>query len=164
MTGAAMPNESDRVLSTIPNVSLKAGFLGLGSRLHMVVFTPDRVIFARLTTAHLRELSSDLRAEAKAQGKGRMAQYAAQSHGFEVLDAAYRTMTPAQILAEHPKNFAVDRATITRVKFKRTTDANGDTSTDVLVIKTTGHTYKLTLMSSVNQARQALAAAGVPVV
>ena len=163
MSDAPESAEAEPVLSTIANVTLKAGVLGLRSRQHSLVFTPTRILFARMTTSQMSNLAKQARDEAKARGEGRMAQFAAQAHAFDALAASYQGMTPAQILAQNPDNFAVDRSTVTKVKIKQTGDSSGaGVSTDVLVIKTSGHTYKLTLVSSVGQARQALVTAGLP--
>lgn len=150
----------ERVLTTIPNVTLKAGLLGIKSRQHTLVLTSDRILFARMTTARMKQLAHDAGEQARGQGKGHLAQIGAQSHGFDALSQAYLAMTPAQILAENPDNFAVDRASVSKVKVKQTGSAEGGVATDTLVIKSTDKTYKLTLMS-VAQAKRALVEAGL---
>lgn len=152
---------SERILAFIPNVTLKAGFLGFGSRQHSLVITNNRILFARITVAQLKELSQQAKAEAQSQGKGRMAQMLANPHVYDRLVERYAQWGPEGTLADNPKNFAVDRATVTKVKLKTTTGPEGGVGSDLLILKTTGKTYKLTLGGSKNSAREALETAGL---
>lgn len=152
---------TERILSCIPNVTLKAGFLGLNSRQHSVVITNNRILFARITVARMKELSEQAQQEAKSQGKGRMAQLLANPHVYDKLVQSYLQMGPDGVLADNPANFAVDRSTVTKVKLKTTAGPEGGVGSDVLILKTTGKTYKVTLGGSKAAAREALGSAGL---
>lgn len=152
---------TEQILSCIPNVTVKAGFLGLKSRQHSLVITNNRILFARVTVARMKELSEQARAQAQSQGKGRMAQLMANPHVYEKLVGLYGQMGPDGVLADHAANFAVDRATVTKVKLKTTAGPEGGVGSDLLILKTTGKTYKVTLGGSKNAARAALASAGL---
>ena len=47
----------EEILAVIPNVTLQAGFMGVKSRQHSLIFTTSRIIFARLTVARMNELT-----------------------------------------------------------------------------------------------------------
>lgn len=70
-------------------------------------------------------------------------------------------MHPSDLLAQHPKNFAVDRTTVTKVKL-RTVYLQDSQTEDRLTIKTTGKNYKMALTHiSIEHAHQALSMAGM---
>ena len=109
---------TERILSHIPNVTVTAGFLVLKTRQHSVVITNNRILFARITVARMKELSAQGKEEAKSQGKGRMGQLLANPHVYEKLVERYQELGPEGILADHPANFAVDRSTVSKIKLK----------------------------------------------
>lgn len=152
---------TERILAIIPNVTVKAGFMGLKTRQHSVVITNNRVLLARITVARMKELSQQGREEAKNQGKGRMGQMLANPHIYEKLVELYHQLGPEGVLADHPANFAVDRAAVTKVKLKTTAGPDGGVGSDVLVLKANGKTYKVALGGSKSAARKALESAGL---
>ncbi len=152
---------TERILSVIPNVTLKAGFLGVKSRQHSLVITNNRILFARITVARMKELSQQAADEAKSQGKGRMGQLMANPHVYNRLVERYLQAGPDRVLADNDANFAVDRATVSKVKVKTTAGPEGGVGSDMVVLKTTGKTYKITLGGSKAAAREALASAGL---
>lgn len=131
-----MPGD-EQVLAVIPNADLNAG-LGTPSRAHTLVFTDQRIIFARFTSGMAKEL---------------------RRPGQETIEK-YEAMTPDDILAEHKSNFALDRSAITKVRMKYTGGLGTGAVAEVLTIKTDERTYKLALSSS-KQPRKALAKAGL---
>lgn len=70
-------------------------------------------------------------------------------------------MGPDAILAVNPANFAVYRATVSMVKLKATAGPEGGTGSHIVVLKTTGKTYRITLGGSKVAAREALVTAGL---
>ncbi len=152
---------TERILSIIPNVTLQAGFMGVRSRQHSLVITNNRILFARVTVARIKELSAQGKDEAKNQGKGRMAQLLANPHVNEKLVELYLQWGPEGVLADNPANFAVDRATVTKVKLKTTAGPDGGAGSDVLILKTNAKKYKVTLAGSKGAARTALESAGL---
>jgi hypothetical protein len=129
-----MPGD-EQVLAVIPHADLSAG-LGTPSRTHTLVFTDQRIIFARFTSGMARRYPPS-----------------------EIIDK-YEAMSPDDILAEHKSNFAVDRSTITKVRMKYTGGLGTGAVAEVLTIKTDERTYKLSLSSS-KQPRKALNKAGL---
>ncbi len=154
--GSAAAGET--VIAVVPNATLMKGFLGTGSRLHALVITAKRVLFARTTTQMLKAITAEARDAAKAEGKGFFGQWGAQMGAQGILAARYFDMSPDDILAEHPANFAIERDSIVKARLKigAAGDQNMAASTDQLIIKTTGKKYKVQLGSGAKQAREAL--------
>ncbi len=150
------------VHAIIPNTTLKSGFMGVKSKQHTLILTDRRVIFAQITTAMMKQLVADARDGAKSEGKGFFGQWGAQLGAYSVWSERYLEMPPDQALAESEGNFAIERSTITKtsVKTSHGFDEN-TTSTDRVIIKTTGKKYDITLGSGTGQAKQALTAAGM---
>lgn len=145
----------EHVLGVITNTALRAGFMGVKTRSYCVVITDQRILFARMTTARMKELS-----EQANPGKGLMGQLGTGSQVFGMLIDQYKSMPAVEILAEHKDNFAVDRSSVSKVKIKSSSGGESGVSTETLVIKTSDKTYKLTLMS-VEQARRVLRDTGL---
>lgn len=148
------PATDEPVIAAIPNATLVKGVLGTGSRLHTLVITPRRVIFARTTVKMLKAITDEARDAAKAEGKGRLGQWGAQMGAQGILAARYFETPLDEILAEHEANFAIERDSIVKARLKAgTMDQPGS---DRLIIKTTGKKYNVTLGSGMQQAREAL--------
>ncbi len=141
--------DGEKVVSVIPNATLKAGFMGVKSRVHSLVFTNQRVIFARFTMADGKQLGQ----EAKAAG-------ISQKQGWDLLVSRYLAADPDTILAENENNFAVPLSQVTQAKVK-TESASQGIASDALILKTTQQKYKFTLGGSQPQARAAIVAAGL---
>lgn len=138
------PPPGEQVQATIPGIMRTAGFLGVNSRLHTLVITNQRLIFARLTGAELKRVVKGLSEGAKAEGKDWKGRMRERAGAYQALADECAAMTPDDLLAQHPKNFAVDRATITKVRL-RTVDRSEAGPEDRLTITTTGKKYKLVL-------------------
>jgi hypothetical protein len=150
------------VISIIPNLTLKAGFLGFASKQITLVLTDQRVIFARVTTAMMQEAVADASDGAKAQGKGLLGQMGARMSAHSLFAKRYLEMPPSQILAETDGNFAIDRSAITKTKMKTEYSGGEDANTtDALVIKTADKKHKMTLGSTKASAKEALEAANL---
>lgn len=159
-----MPNPRvhsvEQTEATMP-LTVKAGFMGVNSRPYTMVITNHRLLFARSTGADLKRVTAELQKTAKEEGKGRMARMVAGSGAYGVLAQERAAMNPDDLLADHPKNFAVDRDTITKVKL-RTVFLQDTQTEDRLTIKTTGKTYKMVLTyTSIERARQMLSMSGL---
>ena len=151
--------EGEYVQATIPGVTVKAGPLGLNARLHTMVITNYRILFARSTVADFKRIAAELKQQARDAGLGRLGQWGAQQRAQDMLAAECAAMAPTDLLARHPKNFAIDRATVTKLKLRRVENEN--TSENRLTIKTTGKNYKLLLGVSVDSARKTLLGVGL---
>ena len=107
------------------------------SRPYALVITNHRLLFARLTGSELKRRTAELKQRAKDEGKGPMARMVAGSGVYSEFARECAAMHPVDLLAQHPKNFAVDRGTITKVKL-RTVNLQDSQTEDRLTIKTTG--------------------------
>lgn len=157
---AAQPTE--RVLAVIPNATLKGGFMGMASKAGTLVLTERRVVFAHTTSQMMKQLVTDARDGAKADGKGFFGQWGAQLGAYAAFAQRYLEMDPNVALAESPENLAIENAAIRKAQVKvGVDDQNGAPGTDKLVIKTDGGKTVWTLGSGAGQAKQALIAAGL---
>ena len=148
---------AERVISLIPNATLKSGFMGLAGKPYTLVLTDRRVIFAFITKQMMKDMVEGARSEAKAEGKGFFGQWGAQLGAYSKFAQRYFEMTPEQSLSETPENFAVERTAIKKAKVKvGRTDENGASSIDELVIKTADKKYVLLLGAGSAQAKKAL--------
>lgn len=152
---------TETILSIIPNVTLQAGFMGVRSRQHSLIFTNNRILFARITVARMKELSEQAKVDAAAENKGRLGQMLSNPHVYDRLVNLYQQWGPERILADNDANFAVDRASIKSVKLKTTAGTDTAVGSDVLVIKSSAKKYKVTLGGSKAAARRALETAGL---
>lgn len=146
---------SEQVLGVITNTALRAGFMGMKTRSYSLLVTDRRVLFARMTSAQMKHLSSEAN-----PGKSFMGQLGTGAQVYALLVERYLAMSPADILQEHPDNFAIDRDAVSKVKIKSSGGGESGVATDTLVIKTSDTTYKVTLMSA-QQARRVLREAGL---
>ena len=160
MSDAPVPHSTEQTEASLP-VTLKAGFMGVKSRPFALVITNHRLIFARLTGSELKRRTAELKQRAKDEGRGRIARTFAGSGAYSEFARECAAMHPTDLLAQHPKNFAVDRTTVTKVKL-RTVYLQDSQTEDRLTIKTTGKNYKMALTHiSIEHAHQALSMAGM---
>ncbi|MDZ4168284.1 MAG: zinc ribbon domain-containing protein [Coriobacteriia bacterium] len=157
---SASTGGGEQVHSVISSATVKAGFMGVKSKQYTMVLTDRRVVFARITGAMMKQLVADARDGAKAEGKGFFGQWGAQMSSYSAFAERYLEMSPDAALAETADNFAIDRSTITKASLKTSEGYDENTSTtDLLIIKTTGKKYKIILGSGKSKAKQALLAA-----
>lgn len=149
-----MPSGDEQVLSVIPNADLSTGMAGGPGRTHTLVFTSQRIIFARFTSSMAKDLG---RAQPNTK-RPDQPRSATDTSGLVI--EKYQAMKPDDILAEHKSNFAVERSAITKVRMKYTGGLGTGTVAELLTIKTEERTYKFALSSS-KQARKALLKAGL---
>ena len=161
---------TERVQAIIPRTTLKSGFMGVKSRRYTLILTDQRVIFARRTRAGMKQRVTDAREGQRSAGAGSLGQVAATMDAFLGWDEKrYLTMPPDQALVETAANFAVERSAITKTSLKTRRirergSEGGGTYVEyhqLLVIKTPGKKYEITLGSGRGQAGQALRAAGM---
>ncbi len=157
-----VPASGEHVHGVIPNATLKEGFLGVKSKVYILVLTERRIVFVRITTEMMKQLVTDSRNEAKADGKGFFGQWGAQLTAYSEFAQRYLTMPPDEALAETPGNFALERSAIVKAKLKAGhTDNDGNTTSDRLIIKATDRKYNIDLGAGRRQAKEALIAAAL---
>lgn len=88
------------------------------SDIYTIVFTPNQVIMAKLTAEVLKDVQKRAQAQGKADGKGWLGRVGDQMRVFSSAHLRYFEMTPEQILAETPGNFAIAHATVAAVNIR----------------------------------------------
>lgn len=158
---AADASPGEQVLAVVGGLALVTGFLGLKHTLYSLVITDSRVIFAHLTKERMAEIVGQARDAAKTQGKGFFGQWGAQLGASAGYHERYREMSPEAALAEEPGNFAINRADIRKVRFKRGAADEYTSSPDRVIIKTASQTYKLQVAGSLRAVKDAFRQAGL---
>lgn len=152
----------ERIVSAAAGLSMKAGLIKRVN--YSLVMTNHRVLFAQTTSQMLKDNVEQARAAAKDSGGGFFKQWGAQiAAGFNYADR-YLEMSPAQVLAETPGNWALDIGAIEKVKYKAGMVGDAETSStpDRVVIRAQGQKYVLEVTSGGNTSvRKALIDAGL---
>ena len=156
------PPTGERVLAIIGNLTRVGGFMGVKQKRYSLVLTDHRIIFAELTKEKVSAMAKQAQSEAKAEGKGFLGQWGAQFRAPSNYHEKYWQTAPDATLAESPGNFAIDRTTIKKVKFKTGIVDDEHTTSDQVTIKTTSEKYKLQVGGSLSAAKEAFRAAGIP--
>jgi hypothetical protein len=161
---SAQPGSTERAQAIIPGATIWSGFLGVHPKQYTLILTDRRVIFARSTIAMMTRRVADAWNGAKSERKGFLDLLGAEWDACSGWEGRYFETKPDEALAETAENFAVERASITRVslKTKRYLDSEGDLIADqLLIIRTHSKKYKVLLGLGRGQAKQALRAAGM---
>jgi len=154
-------SSGERTIAILGNLTRMTGFMGMKQKRYTLILTDRRIIFAELTKERLAGVMGHARNEAEIEGKGLLGKWGAQLKAGSGYHEAYRQMTPDGALAESPDNFAVDLATIQKVKFKTGSVDEQYVSFDQVIIKTTSDTYKLNVAGSLATVEEAFRAAGI---
>jgi hypothetical protein len=155
-------DSTEPILAVVPNLAIQEGFMSLNSKVFSLVITESRLVFARLHDSLMAELAREERARAGEQGQSGVGQWTAGFNAWDRLDALLRQRGPDRLLTDDPENFALDRATITTVKLTSTGSGHGGSPRlDYLIIRTADKKYKALLAGGEEEARVALAAAGL---
>ncbi len=139
---APEPATSEAVLGVIPLASWRQGMLGLGSFSCTVIVTSRRLIIAELTAAIRQQAAQQAMEQAKAQGQGWRGRAAAVWQSDLGYADRYRHQSPDSILAESPRNVAIERSALRGIRLDnpnafRSTDDQRATNTQRRMILTT---------------------------
>ena len=116
---------------------------------YSLIITPTRLVFAHLDNRAMQTYGQRARDEAKAEGKGFLGQWGAQLSWMALLERDLQAGTPDQILAHSPDNFFIPNASVSRVRIRRKTDSEHDSTTHVvLLIDTTSGKHKFQIPAS----------------
>ncbi len=159
-TPVLAPLGGERIIATVGNLMRVGGFMGMKPTRYSLVFTDRRIIFAEHTKERVAATMNQARGDAKAKGKGFLGQWGAQLDATSNYHEVYLHMPPDAALAESPGNFAIDRGTIKKVKYKTGTGTDG-TGPDQVTIRTTSEKYKLQVIYLLSDVKEAFRSAGV---
>jgi len=109
-------HDQSQVVAMLPEAKMMTS-AGV-SDIYTIVFTPNQALFARLTGEILTDAMNKSQAQGKANGKGWLGRANDQMRAKGAAHLRYLDMTPAQILAETPGNFALDHAQVASVGVK----------------------------------------------
>jgi len=107
-------SNTETVKMVIPNLTISKSWGR--SDTYNVIVTDRRSIFAKLTNQIMSETIKRRREKAASEGKGFFGKWAAQMAGFNNYTDRYSTLSPDQVLNETKGNFAIDNASIRKVK------------------------------------------------
>lgn len=159
-TPATQPT-GERILAVIGDLIRVEGFMGMKQKRYSLVLSDRRIIFAELTKEKITTMMNQARGDAKADGKGLLGQWGAQLAAPSNYHEVYWHIPPDAALAESPGNFAIDRATIKKVKYKIGMVADEPSGSDQVTIKTTAEKYKLQVSGSLSTVKEAFRLAGI---
>jgi hypothetical protein len=111
---------TETVKMVIPNLTISKSWGR--SDTYNVIVTDRRSIFAKLTNPIMSETIKLRREKAAAEGKGFFGKWAAQMAGFNNYTERYSVLSPDQALNETGGNFAIDNASIRKVKVRLSSD------------------------------------------
>ncbi len=151
----------ERVVEVIGNLTHVSGFLGMKQKRYSLVITDRRLIFAEMSKEKLKDVMDQARTDAELAGKGRLGKWSAQAGAFSRHHEIYRQMTPEAALAETPGNFAIERDSIEKVKFKTGSVDEQHVSFDRVVIKAASGKYTLNVGGSLAAVKDAFRTAGI---
>jgi hypothetical protein len=143
-----MLDESD-IIGIVPNLK-KSKMLGMLSDSFTLVATPDDTIFAKVTSAMLKQVVNDAKNAAKANGKGFLGQWKSQMGASFNYAERYANMYPGDILAENEANFTIPNSSIKSIKVKDNSRMDEDSTYNEWVITIQSDSGKLKFKSDFN--------------
>jgi hypothetical protein len=155
------PPAGERILAVIGDLTRVGGFMGVKQKRYSLVLSDRRIIFAELTKEKITAMMNQARDDAEADGKGFLGQWGAQLKAPSNYHEVYWHIPPDAALAESPGNFAIDRATIKKVKYKIGVVADEPSASDQVTIKTTSEKYKLQVSGPLSIVKEAFRLAGI---
>ncbi len=115
---------AETVRGVIPDTRLKTGMFK--TEAWMLVVTDCRLLGARLSDERRKEATDQAKADARAAGSGFLGQLGAKLRAGPALMRFYGAMTPDQILAETPANWALTADQVKSVRVERKTSGGFD--------------------------------------
>ena len=153
--GAAEP-----IVAVLPGLQQHKGFLGLKVNQYNLLITPQRLVFAAMSTQLMKEMVQAARDRAKADGANWVGQLGAQFAWMDLLVQRLETMTPDAILAEFAGSFAMGRDEVRRITTRTFGDDDSGRHTHEVRIEAASGKLKFTLASkTADEARQILVGA-----
>jgi hypothetical protein len=114
---------------------------------YCIAVTPQRMIFARVTSEMLKESAKEASEEAKAQGKGFFGRIKSQMGAHFNFGDKYIGKNPQEILVDHEDNFEINNRNIKRIQVRSKTRGEDDDYYE-FNIETTSGKYKFEFPST----------------
>ena len=135
--------DGEELLGFIPAINKKVSLFR--SKTYTIVVTNRRLIFAELTNKMLKEAAA--KAVEDSKGKGFFTRMKETATSQQHVYGNYTNMTPAEIVAENPDNFAISNDEVKSVKIRIgsfVVNENQNQESDRMIIHTTREKMKLT--------------------
>jgi len=105
---------SESIATVIPLVRKPKSFGR--SDTYTLVVTNERMVFAELTNDMMKEAVAEAQRKGKEEGKGFFARWGDQFKATMNYSERYWKMSPDEALGENPKNFAIQNASVKKIK------------------------------------------------
>lgn len=130
------------VIAVLPSLGISRGLFKIQS--YNLVVTPQRLVFALITSEMLKKAAEQAKTESQDQGKGFIKQWGAVITSTKRITDAYFTMPITHILAENPDNFAIQNGDVESIRLKVDMDMESGQK-DSMIIRYSGGKLSLTL-------------------
>lgn len=127
----------------------------MGTETFNMLLTPNRLVFAVMTTKMMNDAVKDARADAKAEGKGFFGQWGAQLGWLKTVQRQYQSMPIDAILNQYPGSFLISNSEIKKVRFHENTDDDSGRTESEITIETVRGKFKFKLVyTSISDAKK----------
>ena len=155
-----MNTQNEKILTILPNLSKKKGFLSLRRDSYTLVVTDQRLIFARLSKALYKKQVDDVKAIIKNNKKnkvGFLSSMADRMTAYSNWFQRYYKLPIEDIISETADNIVIEKADIITLKVQQFMEVNedsfqGKTRTPILILKTRTDKFKFVFASGYNPA------------
>lgn len=114
---------SENIEAVIPLVRKPKSFGR--SDTYTLVVTADRMVFAELTGDMMKQAAMEAQREGKEEGKGFFSRWGDQLKACMTYSDRYWHMAPDEALHENPRNFAIQNASVKKIKVSAKDDSRG---------------------------------------
>ena len=114
---------SESIAAVIPLVRKPKSFGR--SDTYTLVVTDERMVFAELTNDMMKEAVSEAQRKGKDEGKGFFARWGDQLKATMNYSERYWKISPDEALRENPKNFAIQNASVKKIKVSSKDTSSG---------------------------------------
>jgi len=140
---AQVASSGEPVYGVIAGAQRRKGLFG--TQTYCVIVTPQRLVFAELTSQMQKDAVRDANEEAKAQGKGFLGRMAAQWGWLQRMVDKYHAMPVEAALRETKDNFFILNSHVRKVSIQEKRDAENDLASHYLVIEANSGKYSFEL-------------------
>jgi hypothetical protein len=114
---------NEQIAAVIPLVRKPKSFGR--SDTYTLVLTDSRMVFAELTGDMMKEAVTEAQRKGKEEGKGFFARWGDQLKATMNYSERYWQMSPDEALQENPKNFAIQNASVKKIKVSAKDTSSG---------------------------------------
>lgn len=152
------PVQAEPVVTMIPGLNRRKGFMGMGADIIFLVTTPMRVILVLVSTDAMKSAVNTARERAKAEGKGMLGQVAAQMGWAGIIMDQIQSMPVDALMMQFPGTTFYYNNAIRKVTVQTPMDEDSNVAMEI-IIEAGGEKIKLESQGSTNtkSVKQALA-------